>query len=142
MAAQGGASAVRAGRGSLTPAPGPTAGLLNQVLIPLGVAVVYRPAEGAGAFGWAVNEEGDLRSACVTRSETGHSATKSWVLLETEFKNSAGGGPNLQRPPSHTALGTPASGFGVRGNSDPGLRTARFACGAPPRAVLVPPLRG
>ena len=35
---------------------------------------VYRLAEGAGAFGWAVNEKGDLRSACVARSETGHSA--------------------------------------------------------------------
>ena len=67
-------STVALGAG-LRPRPGPTAGLLNCVSIQLGVAVVYGPGKGAGAFGWAVNEDGDLRSAGVARSETGHSAT-------------------------------------------------------------------
>ena len=67
------------------PALGLTVGLPEPSLIQLGVAVVYRPAEGAGAFGWAVNEEGDLRSACAARSETCHSAALLAIQTQNHF---------------------------------------------------------
>ena len=46
------------------PAPGPTAGLLNCVSNQLGERTVI------------TLNAGDLRSACVARSETGHSALR------------------------------------------------------------------